>query len=293
MIGITLHFGMCAFRRTVLVLLSASALIGQMALAETPRDAKKATATRPAAEAVKVSLAGVQICSVSDPEEYEDWNVSDFKQPPCTKLLVEIQATEGKLVELDKDASKIESVEDSTGKDLKPKSLDEMFFFFQMAANGKSALVVFDAGEVPSPQATFLRARAKLKFLVGSKKEKIKTPTVAIKKGTKLEVNGQVLTISAVGKTMGGKPSITLSGKKEPAAIASIALLDASGKPLKTSNAGHGRSTTPFGSSWTREIELSRTIEEASFEIEYWTDLKAIEVPVDVKCAVQLNEATK
>lgn len=262
--------------------------------AREPASRERAVGSAPAGSAATVSVVGLQFCSIDEPDEYEDWKITKFPAPPCAKLLLQVRPKEGMFIELDPDGSQVQAIEDDKGKDLKPKELSAQFFSSQIARDGKSALVVLEAAEMPSPNATTVHARARLRMLTASQKEKAKTPVVAIKRGTKLTAGKIALTISGIGKSLfSDKPSITFSQPTPSAAITQMAVIGPSGKKIKSSAGVRSRTVTPLGSMWTHEIVLDQAVEEASFEIEFWTDLQAVEIPVDVRSGIRFNAASR
>jgi hypothetical protein len=218
----------------------------------------------------------------------------------CWKSGVTVSATlsssAGKIVKIEDSKSKIESFTDDKGTDLMaaPDSNDvfnKPGVSIQLPSSDEGfTSVVMDLKALghPAKGATMLNIAGKVVAQVASDSKQVTVDNAEIKPETTFKVGEMSLKISSASmkKDFSQKDEfmVTFSSAKELESISKIEFFDAQGTKIEASKRSWGGG---FGS-YMMEYALKKSVDHAKIVVSYWTDLKTVEVPINVKTSVGL-----
>ena len=252
---------------------TAAALVGMATLAS----------AAPPAAGPKVSVAGVRVVGVGYGEEGREAQAFNESSGVGLALVVQSAGTSG-IIAFDDDASALEELTDSTGKNL----LDDasIWPFPKLTKDGKAVIVEMKARGVPAPGATEIHAKGKLALTTATGSKPVKVPNVALANDKTFKVGTGVVTLSEVEATE-GQTSVTFKGPLAVfAAIRGMKFLDAKGQPIESSSAGSGRMNDVAMASY----RLTTAAKTVTVEIDQWQGMKPVVVPFDVKAGLGLSQ---
>ncbi len=244
---------------------------------------------RAADEPMKVSVRGIRVIGPAYGDEQNELTAFNWQTGTAVALLVERPGAG--LISFDDDASKLESFTDDQGDTLiKDEGFNRGGFspFANFSKDGKAAMIEVSGGGVPGEKARGVQLKGKLVFKVGSTKKTDAQKGVKLEKGSKITAGPVPFTIESAGKPDFGDAElqITLKTDKDTDTIAGIRFLAADGGEIESSEAGGSR----MGFGGKVEIEknytLAKKVDAVTVEITHWTDMKTLEVPIDVKTGV-------
>lgn len=262
-----------------LVCMGAMAWAGQTAFAED------------GASKTELTACGLRV--VPKPYEGNDM-MRAFNAFEGTSLAILVHQPSGGLISFDSDASKIESFTDDKGKDLLKSSSDFGMPALPMSPDfsedGKAVIIEVNGGQTPAKGATSLNVKGKLIFKAATQKKSYTHKDLELKADAKVNAGPIEMTIGRAGKPEWGEEplEIVLQAKKRLDEIASIRFLDADGKEIESSPSGS--MTMAFGDdvSVERSYALTKKVDKVTVEISYWTDMKDLEVPLDLTASLGL-----
>jgi hypothetical protein len=202
---------------------------------------------------------------------------------------------EGGIVEFKKDASKLESITDDKGTDLtksEKKSTFGTVAGFDAWSSKKSndtKAMLFDVvcPGVPKAGAEEIEVKGKIVISVGSKTETAETKDVELKLDSKIKTGAADLEISNLGKGWGDYVmSISIKGKGSIAVIKLISFFDENGKELESNRSGY----SAWGQEFTLDYQFKKKVDKATVKVEYFTDLKDVEIPLDIKTGIGIGK---
>lgn len=237
----------------------------------------------PPAAGPKVSVAGLRVVGVGYGEEGREAQAFNESSGVGLALVVQSAGTSG-IIAFDDDASALEELTDSTGKNL----LDDasIWPFPKLTKDGKAVIVEMKTRGIPAAGATEIHAKGKLALTTatGSKPVKVSNVTLANDKTFKLGTG--VVTLSEV-EASEGQTTVTFKGPLPVfAAIRGMKFLDAKGQPIETSSGGSGRMNDVAMASY----RLSTAAKAVTIEIDQWQGMKPVVVPFDVKAGLGLGQ---
>ena len=253
--------------------------------------------------APKVEVGGVRVTGAG----YEALRPFFSMKGATVTLLVTVP--EGGLIAVEGEKMQLAKLADDKGTDLTAAAETigrmRMVPAPQISADGKACLVELNGPGLPAKGATAIMASGTISLKCGIKKETARQENAALKPGTKVTAGHITFDISKVGKPQfsfdftgsGDTPSatppaerfeVTLHTNQDCSNIASIAFLDAAGKDLDAKPS----SSSSMGMAGMMTVEksfvLPRKVDRATISITYWTDLKEVVVPFDVKATLGL-----
>jgi hypothetical protein len=211
-----------------------------------------------------------------------------------TSLAILVHQPSGGLISFDSEASKIESFTDDKGKDLLKSTSDFGMPALPMSPDisegGKAVVIEVHGGQSPTQGATALKVKGKFVFNAATQKKSYTHKDLEIKADAVIEAGPIPLTIGKAGKPEWGEEplEIVLQAKKRLDEVASIRFLDADGKEIESNESGS--MTMAFGEevSVERSYALTKMVDKVTVEVSYWTDMKTIEIPVDLTVSLGL-----
>jgi hypothetical protein len=237
----------------------------------------------PPAAGPKVSVAGLRVVGVGYGEEGREAQAFNESSGVGLALVVQSAGASG-IIAFDDDASALEELTDSTGKNL----LDDasIWPFPKLTKDGKAVIVEMKARGVPAAGATEIHARGKLALTTATGSKPVKVSNVALANDKTFKLGTGVVTLSDV-EAGEGQTMVTFKGPLAVfAAIRSMKFLDAKGQAIETSSGGSGRMNDVAMASY----RLSTAAKAVTIEIDTWQGMKAAVVPFDVKAGLGLSQ---
>jgi hypothetical protein len=237
----------------------------------------------PPAAGPKVSVAGLRVVGVGYGEEGREAQAFNESSGVGLALVVQTAGTSG-IIAFDDDASALEELTDSTGKNL----LDDasIWPFPKLTKDGKAVIVEMKARGVPAAGATEVHAKGKLALTTATGSKPVKVPNVALANDKTFKLGTGVVTLSEVEATE-GQTAVTFKGTLPVfAAIRGMKFLDAKGQPIEASSAGSGRMNDVAMASY----RLSTAAKTVTVEIDQWQGMKPVVVPFDVTAGLGLSQ---
>ena len=237
----------------------------------------------PPAAGPKVSVAGLRVVSTGFGEDGREAQAFNESSGVGLALVVQSAGTSG-IIAFDDDASALEELTDSTGKNL----LDDasIWPFPKLTKDGKAVIVEMKARVVPAAGATDIHAKGKLALTTATGSKAVKVPNVALANDKTFKLGTGTITLSEV-EASDGKTSVTFKGPLAVfAAIRGMKFLDAKGQPIESSSAGSGRMNDVAMASY----RLTTAAKAVTLEIDQWQGMKPVVVPFDVKAGLGLSQ---
>ncbi|MFW6157997.1 MAG: hypothetical protein ACOC8E_01405 [Planctomycetota bacterium] len=216
-----------------------------------------------------------------------------FNWSKGTAVVLFVTGAEGGLLEFDDDASELKTFEDDRGTDLLKAAKDARFgrkpgfgHFSKVSKDGKVSMVDVSSTGLPADGATKLKLAGKLAFRSATTRETYEQKGVALKKDTKINFETLPMTVQKVGKPKWGNDAlaVTLETNADPAPIADVKFIGADGKEIES----RIRSRTHFGNTYRHTYNLKKKADTVTVQIEYWTDMKTVDVPFSVEATLGL-----
>jgi hypothetical protein len=201
---------------------------------------------------------------------------------------------EGGIVDFKRDDSKLESVTDDKGTDLTKAdkkntwgSITGFDAWPKKSKDTKAILIDALTPAAPKEGASTIALKGKLIISVGTKTETTETKDVALGVGEKIKAGSLELEIERLGKGWGDYEfSLALKGKGRMAIIKAVQFLDENGKEIESSPSG----SASYGEEFTIDYQLKKKVSKATVKVECWSDLKDVEVPLDIKTGIGIGK---
>lgn len=246
---------------------------------------------------VTVEAQGLRIVK---PPVGGDQKLRAFNWFPGTCISLLITSPQGGLLDIDRNASALTAFTDDKGKDL-TKPEDEKQRFHRKAEfatsptiseDGKACITEVKAPGVPTKGASLMTVTGKLTLVTATEKQEFTAEGVALKAGSEIKAGAIPFTIKEAAEPKWGSKdypwSVTLVAKKDLTSIADIAFYDAAGKKVESSRGSSSRMSFGSNVTITQTYRLKAKLDTAKVVVTYWTDLKKVEVPVNLKVGVGL-----
>jgi len=284
--------GVLAFTGAVLFA-SEAISVGQPAPAQAP-------------SAPKVEVRGIRI--VGDAYGDARHRLSAYNWNKGTNVALFITKPDGGIIEFTRANSRLTKFTDDKGTNLAAVTEgswgDDQPFgpFQQVSSDGKARIVEIQGAGAPTKGAAVVSASGMISLRCGSKKVTAKQENVALTPGTKIIAGAITFEVSKTGKpemfAFGGMPgaakagdrwSVTLHANADCSNIAEIKFLDAASREMEVRDGGS--SSTSFGNAVAAEktFILPKKVDFATIVITYWTDMKEVKVPFDIKATLGLQ----
>lgn len=228
----------------------------------------------------EVVVGGVQVVKVVVPGN--DFSSKPFNEDNGTKIVLWIKMPAGQgLIEIDEDASLLQSVTDDKGSNLggKFESFPDEF------KDGSGGIIEIESTGFASPTATALLAEGTLALSVATSTRKTRVPNVRLVNDAAFTFEKTKMTISDVetqGETL--KFSIKLP-RQVMTALKGVAFFDAKGQPLEGDTAGSGYMNDAAEMSFS----VKTTARAVTIEFDAWQGLRTIKVPFKVRAGLGIK----
>ena len=225
-----------------------------------------------------------------------------------TTVALLVTKPEGGIVAVDTGKLRLVKLADDKGTDLMaaPGTIGEipMIASPQISADGKACFVELIGPGLPAKGATSIVASGRFSLRCGSKKETARQQNAALRPGAKITAGPMTFEISKAGKpefsfdstgalanpstTPTEKFEVTLRTNQDCSNIVSVTFLDAAGKDLGATPSMSSSMGMPGMMTSERTFVLPKKVDTATISITYWTDVKEVLVPFDVKATLGL-----
>lgn len=235
------------------------------------------------AEEATVRPSGVQVVWEDPKDEFGGFSLFNAMKPVSLALLVD--AGDAALIEMDEDASKLISLKDDKGTDLK----GEIWSFPKISEDGKLARVQVQGEKSPAKGARSIQASGKLVFHSASETETKKGELGKVAKGEKVVIGDDLkFEIKSAGKPQwGDEPfEVELEIKRDIPEVAAFRFYDKDGKEIESSEGANSRMGFLGKVTLSKSFRLEKKVEELRVEVDVWADLKTVEVPFEVEVGV-------
>ncbi|MEO6223069.1 MAG: hypothetical protein ABIP90_07445 [Vicinamibacterales bacterium] len=248
--------------------------------AEQSRQAAAAPRASAGGKEPEIVAGGVQVVRVAVPDS--DFSAKPFHEDNGTKIVLWVKMPTGQgLIEIDEDASLLQSVADDKGTNMGGKfgSFPEEF------KDGTGGIIEIASTGFAAPGATALLAEGSLAMTIATGTRKTKVANVKLVNDAKFNFGQTSITVAEV-ETQGDTQTFTLKLPRQVmTSIKNVVFLDAKGQPIE------GRRTSSGYMNDNAEVGFSvktaaRTL---TLEFEAWQGLKTIKVPFKVRAGLGLN----
>lgn len=230
-----------------------------------------------------VSVGGVRVVGTGYGEDGRE--AQAFNESSGVGLALVVQQREGGgIVAFNDDASALEELTDSTGKNL----LDEasIWPFPRLTKDGKTLIVEMRARGVPAAGATHIQAKGKLSVTTATGSKPQKVPNVGLVNDKTFKLGTGTITVGDV-EASESQTSVTFKGPISVfSAIRGIKFLDARAQPIESHTTSSGRMNEVQMASY----QLTTNAKAVTLEIDLWQGLKPVVVPFNVKAGLGLSQ---
>ncbi len=243
---------------------------------------RRATAPRSTASGKEpeIVVGGIQIAKVVVSDS--DFSAKPFNADNGTTLLLWVKMPAGQgLIEIDEDASVLQSVTDDKGSSLGGKFgsfPDE----FKDAAGGT---IEIESTGFAAPDATALLAEGSVAMTVATGTRKTRVAKVQLQNDAKFTFGKTPITVADV-QTEDDTQTFTLKLPRDVmAGIKEVGFLDAKGQPIEGRRTGTGYMNDAAEMSFS----VKTAAKTLTLEFEAWQGLRKIKVPFKVKAGLGLH----
>jgi|GEM_PF-4538146 len=238
-----------------------------------------------------VQVVGVMVVA---PEGGKDNR--DFCWKPGVTVSANLSLSEGKIVKLNQQESKINSFSDDKGTDLMatPPSQDPFnkpgISFQSSDAKGVSSVIIdLKASGHPAKGATILNISGKLSAQIAGSTKQFTVDNVEIKTNAHFNLGDMPIVISAAGSRKDSfskkdEFSVTFSSPKNLESISSLEFFDLQGNKIEARKRSWGGGFLGY----MMEYVFKKNTDHAKIVATCWQDLKTVKVPISIKTGVGL-----
>lgn len=236
--------------------------------------APRATATGKEPEIV---VGGVQIVKVAVPDN--DFSAKPFHQDNGTKIVLWVKMPAGQgLIEIDEDASLLQSVGDDKGTNIGGK----FGSFPQEFRDGTGGIIEIASTGFAAPNAMALLAEGSVAMTVATGTRKTRVANVRLVNDAKFTFGPAPIVVSDV-ETEGESQTFSLKlSRQAMTSIKDVVFLDAQGQPIE----GRRTSTGYMNDAGEMGFTVKTAAKTLTLEFEAWQGLKTIKVPFKVKAGL-------
>lgn len=206
-----------------------------------------------------------------------------FGQNAGTKMTFQVKRPGSVLLEVDKDASKLESFTDDKGAALgDPKEWLWAFLHVDDADKTKGTFEV-QSKKAPAPGASRIRLAATVAVRVGTDLRTAEVKDVAFVKGTEVLSPAMPFRIGKCGKPQWGDAamSVDLEADRDFDAIESMEFLAPDGRVIQSSNLGTSGMTFNGKGSYTRTMGLKEKVTAATIRVRWYAKVESVPFRID------------
>ena len=250
------------------------------------------------AEAFEVSAVAIGVAR--PPADAQERFGPQLNLERGTRVSVMLTSPGPGIVELDQDASRIDRFVDAAGTDLleaddeAPARQEEGWFspafspigaFPRVSTDGSAIIVELRGQSIPAADAPTVELEALLALRVADRVETHRVESVSLS-GQTLDVAGESIRVGEGDGFWGEGTSVKLTmAAAASERIAAVRFLDPAGEELSAQAVG---SMTMMDEA-EREFTLEQEAEQATLEIDMYTDVRTVQVPVRLELGLGLS----
>lgn len=239
--------------------------------------APRATAT---GKDPQIVVGGIQIARVTVPGD--DFSGKPFNSDNGTKIVLWVKMPAGQgLIEIDEDASVLESVTDEKGSNIggKFESFPDEF------KDGSGGVIEIQSSGFAAAGATAIVAEGALAMSIATGTRKTRVPKVSLANNAKFTLGKTPIVVDEV-KTEDDSQTFTLKLPRSVMnEIKDVVFLDAKGGPIEGRRTGSGY----MNDAAEMGLSVKTTSKVITLEFEMWQGLKTVKVPFKVKAGLGLD----
>ena len=194
------------------------------------------------------------------------------------------------IVGMDSDASKITHFTDGKGTDLSKPDADNGFSqspfqFPEMSEDGHSMTLSVASSRIPIAGATHIKLTGSVSLQCGADPKTVKTPDLALAKGTTLKLGDVPVSISEIGSDSMGddnKMQVTFHATHALTAVKTIRFLKSDGSEIKSRYSGSSSMSFGGAGSFDSTYNLAEKVDKATVEVTWWGSLQTVELPLNL-----------
>jgi len=225
-------------------------------------------------------VGGIQIARVVVADD--DSGARPFHAENGTTIVLWVKMPSGQgLIEIDDDASVLQSVVDDKGSNIGGKfgSFPDEF------KDGTGATIEIISSGFAAPGATAILAEGSLAMKIATGTRKTRVPKVTLANNGKLLLGKTPIVVADV-QAADGEQTFTLKlPRSVMSEIKSLVFLDAKGEPIESSSTGQGY----MNDNAEMNFSIKTAAKTLTLEFEMWQGLKTIKVPFKVKAGLGLE----
>jgi hypothetical protein len=229
----------------------------------------------------EVVAGGIQIAKVIVPDN--EFSAKPFHTDNGTSIVLWVKMPAGQgLIELDEDASVLQSFGDDKGTNMGGKFGN----FPEEFKDGSGGIIEITSSGFAAPTATALVAEGTLAMTVSTGTKKTRVASVRLQNDAKFTFGTTSITVSDV-ETEGEGQNFTLKLPRQVmASIKDVAFFDAKGAPIegRRTSSGYMNDAAEMG------FTVKTTAKTLALEFEAWQGLKTIKVPFKVRAGLGLEK---
>jgi hypothetical protein len=250
--------------------------------ATAPSAGPPAAAPRPTASGKEpeIVVGGIQTAKVIVPDN--DFSAKPFNGDNGTTILLWVKMPAGQgLIEIDEDASVLQSVTDDKGSNIGGKfgSFPDEF------KDASGGIIEIESSGFAAPGATALVAEGSVAMTVATGTRKTRVAKVQLQNDAKFTFGKTPIVVAGV-ETQDDTQKFTLKLPRQVMTeIKNIVFLDAKGQPIEGSRTSSGY----MNDAAEMEFSVKTAAKTLTLEFEAWQGLRTIKVPFKVKAGLGLD----
>jgi hypothetical protein len=228
----------------------------------------------------EVVVGGVQTARVIVPDD--DFSAKPFNADNGTTIVLWVKMPAGQgLIEIDEDASVLQSVSDDKGSNIGGKFGN----FPKEFKDGTGGTIGIESSGFAAPGATALFAEGSVAMTVASGTRKTRVAKVQLQNDAKFTFGKTAIIVAGV-ETQGDTQAFTLKLPRQVMSeIKNVLFLDAKGQPIE----GNRTSSGYMNDAAEMGFSVKTAAKTLTIEFEAWQGLRTIKVPFKVKAGLGLD----
>jgi hypothetical protein len=225
----------------------------------------------------EVAVGGVQIARVIVPGD--EFSAKPFQSDNGTKIVLWVKMPAGQgLIDIDEDASLLQSVGDDKGTNIGGKYGS----FPRVFKDGSGGTIEIASTGFPAAGATAVLADGSLAMSVASGTRKTRVANVRLQNDAKFTFEKTPMAVAEVGAE-GDAQTFTLKlPRRVMESIKDVVFLDAKGQPIEGRRTGSGY----MNDAGEMSFSLNSTAKTVTLEFEAWQGLRVVKIPFKVKAGL-------
>ena len=228
----------------------------------------------------EVVVGGVQTARVVVPDN--EFSAKPFNADNGTTIVLWVKMPTGQgLIEIDEDASVLQSVSDDRGSNIGGK----FGSFPKEFKDGAGGIIAIESSGFAAPGATALLAEGSVAMTVATGTRKTRVPKVQLQNDAKFTFGKTGIIVAGVESEADAQAFTLKLPRQVMAEIKNVVFLDAKGQPIESSrtSSGYMNDAAEMG------FSVKTSGKTLTIEFEAWQGLRTIKVPFKVRAGLGLE----